>query len=128
MRRGAPDSHETIRVRIRQRAEQKRIQHTEHRGVDADAESECQHRDDREPFVLSQHAQAIANILGYAGHTFPPFVYESSRFRVLDDGSLLEHLTSDSCDKKLSLILLKCGGGCYCDERDFVPARGRIFV
>jgi|ERR1041384_4691505 hypothetical protein len=62
-------------MRVWECAKEERIEHAEHRRVDADAEGERQRRDDGKPFVLEQHAKAIAQILRYTGHTRSPKFY-----------------------------------------------------
>ncbi len=63
VRRGAKYPDQSFRLRVGQRAKQKRVQHTEHRCVDADAQCERQHRHDGKTLVLQQHARAIAHVL-----------------------------------------------------------------
>ena len=72
MWRRPPNAHELFRLRVRQRAEEKRVEHTEHRGVDTDAEGERQRGDDGKTLVFEQHAKAITQILRYRGHTRSP--------------------------------------------------------
>ena len=59
------DQHdEPIRVRVRQSAQQHRIDEAEHRRVGADADREHQNRDDAEGRRLDQTADGISHVLG----------------------------------------------------------------
>ncbi len=57
-----PQDHETVSVRVRQRADQHGVDRAEHRGVDPDAEGQGRDRDCREPGVAAELAQAVADV------------------------------------------------------------------
>jgi hypothetical protein len=62
---------ELLRILVGKRTEQHSIDHTEYRGVCADAESEGEDGDSREARGLAQHARAVANILRQVLEPFP---------------------------------------------------------
>src|ERR1043166_6115827 len=102
--RGAKNSHQTRRIRIRKEKKKKFIKPAEHRRVDADAERDREHCDSSKSFVFQQQAEAIAHVLRYARHTCSPSS-EAGRCGIrLNFGSnahLLEHLASATCDRFL---------------------------
>jgi hypothetical protein len=55
---------EPLRLRVRQRPEQQRVDDREDGGVDADADGEGDERDEGESGRLSQHADAVAEVAG----------------------------------------------------------------
>src|ERR1700723_3244857 len=57
------DDDELLRILVGKRTEQHSIDHTEDRSVGADAESEGEDGDSREPRRLAQRAEAAANVL-----------------------------------------------------------------
>src|SRR5262249_16914552 len=63
--------HQAIRLWIRERTEQERIHQAENGRIGSDSNCQHQHRDQREPGILSQDAQGKANILIERLHTSP---------------------------------------------------------
>src|SRR6185369_12289120 len=58
MRRRAENSHEPVRLRIRQHSKQIRVQHTEHSRICSDAERYREHGNRGESRILKQHSNA----------------------------------------------------------------------
>ena len=63
MRLLVPHHHELVRFLERQRPQQDGIDHAEDGGVRSNPERECGNRHDREPGVLGQRPQTVADIL-----------------------------------------------------------------
>ena len=58
----APNDHEALCVRVRQRAQQHGVDHAEDRGAGADAERDRHGGDRGEPQVLAQSARGVGEI------------------------------------------------------------------
>ena len=63
MNRSAEDLNESLGVGIRQRLEEIGVEHAEHRGVGADAESQCHDGDGGEPGRATKRSRRVAKIL-----------------------------------------------------------------
>ena len=66
-----PEDCQPLRIRIRQRLEQQRVDHAEDSGVCADADGERCDDDERERGASSQRAQRVAEILQESVHECP---------------------------------------------------------
>src|SRR5262249_20958548 len=62
VRRAFLDSHQPVRLRIRQRFEQHRVDDAEDRRIGADPQGQREHRDGRNHLPLEQHSHRIANV------------------------------------------------------------------
>jgi hypothetical protein len=64
----APHHHDAIRIAIRQRPQDHRVDDAENRRVGADAERERQQRDERKARLLDERANREAKVLEEGGH------------------------------------------------------------
>jgi hypothetical protein len=55
--------HQTIRVFVRERLQQQRIDDAEQRGIRADSQRQRDHRREREAWITAEAAQSVAQIL-----------------------------------------------------------------
>ena len=68
LRKREVDEHQRVRIRERQPLEEDRIDHGEHGGVGANAESQREERDGGESWRVNEHAKGITNITRESGH------------------------------------------------------------
>ena len=93
---GRARGDQTVGLRVRERADERRVYDAEHGDVCADSNRQDQDGDDREPRCLEQRAAAVSDILPDAGHEL----------------CLLWHGTADSPLYQAYAVPKDCARGC----------------
>ncbi len=70
--RPLPDHHQPFRLRKRNRPQERRIHHPEHRGIGPDAQRQRHHRHRRETRIPPKHPQRVPDVAQDRVHAEPP--------------------------------------------------------